>query len=71
MRARGLGNNTMSRNNLVERRGSTVARRMTIWENGGPQSARSPNPPPAPSIRQAAKNRDSLVFQRIKAFNSS
>lgn len=70
MRARGLGNNTMSRVTL-ERRGSSVARRMTIWENGGP--AKSSNPTssaPSPSIRQAAKNRDSIVMQRIKAFNS-
>ncbi|KAJ3544698.1 hypothetical protein NMY22_g2681 [Coprinellus aureogranulatus] len=68
MRARGLGNNTMSKVSL-ERRGSTVARRMTLWENGGP--VKSPNGPPTPSIRHTAKNRDSIVMQRIKAFNSS
>lgn len=69
VRARGLKHNTMSAVNMDQAR--PISRRMTMWEKGDPVLPSSMGlPPSAPTIKQAGKNRDSLVIQRIKAFDS-
>ncbi|KAF6762255.1 hypothetical protein DFP72DRAFT_878381 [Ephemerocybe angulata] len=66
-RSRGLRHNTMS--TIIDSgKVSPISRRMTLWENK--ESASSPSiSPSSPSIKQTAR-RDSIVFQRIKAFNT-